>query len=1517
MSETKTRLETIILDVFNKKTGNYEKVRCFLDNGSNRSFVTKSCAERCGFHKFSNTSMYISVFGNSAKKYSLDVAKAEFIKNINHPKDKLRINLFIMDDILSEINSHDLSPRQSDYIEKNNIELADPEAACNGKLKVDILLGQDCVRSITSGENLVLPGGSILVPTWDKRYILAGPLDSESKSTEPFSPFLQPRFIAVNAVVEPFPHYVKNKMPRKLKKMMNRVFTCISSEEELEIIDSFRNLEALGIHPLDYEISPILDDFDKTTTYDGKRYTVRLPFKDPQIKKLSNNFLQAFQRLMSGYKRRLKPKFLEESEKYKQSFLEDLEKGILEKVEKLGTVTEVYEKLSQNPQFFNQLSLVNNKACCYLPHQAVYKASTGKFRRVHDGKAKPFKGAYSLNECLEKGPDLMSHILYILIGFRKHQWAASADIEKAFPQIVIHPDDRDALRCLWLENDEVWIYRFARLPFGLNCSPMILAATLQKHLSEMGVDEKTKQDFIASIYVDDSVWSEKYVEDLYKRKDFYTKIFQQAGMNFREWTSNHPQARKLFGDLENRDPPAVEKILGLRWQVKSDTLHINSDRMKHIKSKKLKTKRDLWRLVPSIYDILGLLSPYVVVGKMIISEACERVKGWDCNLPVDIIQKAKKWASELEEVSDIMWPRHIGIPNAKHVQLVGCADASSKALAACVYLLSTDVNGKVTSNLVFSRTRVAPKLKHSIPRMELLAAVLLTNIMNHVRIAYKEIPDKDIFWFTDSANVIFWLYSGHYSWRPFVANQLKKIKRHSLVHNWIHIDTKQNPADLPSRGTTLKELKNNTFWMHGPQFWKEDLFFGGQSVVKGFDKHYNDLKLSKNCALEIKSGFKKEIKLAGGTLYKNEGKADNVEEISESIFSLPENSNSPLEARIDKIINIKNLRMNDYDHLMRLTNTILEAASAALKGIKNRPLSKVISNENLSLISTRSEILWIQATQKQYFPEIFKLIKDPKTMVSSSSRSLFIKHAIFLDPELKVLRCRTRNENSLLAYSSVYPILLPSMVKTNNNTWEMCDFTSLLVKKAHKHIGHQGVPHTLSHLRSEFWILQGRRFVQKILNKCVICRKIQGKFYSVPPMPSLPEFRVVRHRPFFGTGLDFLGHFWCKNKPGSKYKTWLIQFTCGSTRAIHLEAVKSRGIVDFINAVSRFMNTRGIPTSFISDHEKCFVRLSEEFDQIAKSKRVHRFFEERSISWNFYTEKSPNKGGFIERNNETIKRTLYKVLGKKLVDFEEFRTLATYCTSVINDRPLTYLYSDIDSEYKALSPSMLLCGYNLNEPPHLNLHKPEDDEEIKLSERYFYLEKIRNSFWNIWHKQYLRDLFERHVRQKKSQKEPVVPKIGDIVLIDEEKLPRKQWRMAKVIDIDIKRGSVRQCTVQVLSPKGNLITKLKRSPHQLIPLEVNSREEKFDADKLIPFEGDPRQAIPWSSKPSRLQGVKEKYSQIYLNKLKKAKVWPPYKPSKQFLDPVSINTGPLPEFVSKTNSPRQMNLRSRKVQFDI
>ena len=763
-------METFTWEFFNKNTGRNEILRLFLDGGSNITVITPEAAKRCGATSVGPRSIFLSTFGDCArKKISKEVSFDIYMDPINM-EGKLSMKALVMDKMLEPINAYELSPRQRNFLKNNNLELADYDAANRGKLKIDLLVGQDFLNHFYKGENIFLPGGSILKPTWGEKYILAGPTDNNSPEDSSHQ-INGPRFLAVNSILDNFQGLKNLELSRRLKRNIEKVYSCISSEEELEIIDTFRNFELLGISPSDYEVDPIMEEFIEGADFDGERYWVRLPFKEPQIKRLSNNFFQAFSRLVSGHKRRLKPKYAAEREKYEKSFKDELERGILEKVETLGTMDEISAKLAKNPQFFNQLTLENGRPCCYLPHQAVYKASNGKFRRVHDGKARPYKTAYSLNDCLEKGPNLMSSILHILLGFRKNAEAAMADIEKAFPQVGIKIEDRDVLRCLWVENGQVVVYRFARLPFGLSCSPFILQATLRKHLGENNIDDQTMNNFLASIYVDDSVWSESLLEDLYKRKDFYTKLFSDCGMNFRDWTSNNKQAREYFAKLENREVKLTETVLGMKWDVENDLLRINSDRLKELIKKKIVTKRHLWKIIPSIYDPMGLFSPYILLGKLIVAEACKEVKNWDGRLPQTFIDQTLNWAREFEEMENYHFERFAGIKNPKRVQLYGCADASSKALGACVYLVSTAQDGTITSNLIMSKTRNAPPGEHSIPRLELAAAVLLVNVMGHVRKVYK-VDDKDVVWFTDSADVIFWLYSGHLSWKPFVANQI-------------------------------------------------------------------------------------------------------------------------------------------------------------------------------------------------------------------------------------------------------------------------------------------------------------------------------------------------------------------------------------------------------------------------------------------------------------------------------------------------------------------------------------------------------------------------------------------------------------------------------------------------------------------------------------------------------------------------------------------------------------------------
>ena len=101
----------------------------------------------------------------------------------------------------------------------------------------------------------------------------------------------------------------------------------------------------------------------------------------------------------------------------------------------------------------------------YLPHHAVVQQdkATTKLRVIYDASAK--SDGPSLNDCLYTGPKFDQKILDILLQFRLHKVALTADIEKAFLMISMAEKDRDVLCFLWvndtsLQQPEIIVMRF-------------------------------------------------------------------------------------------------------------------------------------------------------------------------------------------------------------------------------------------------------------------------------------------------------------------------------------------------------------------------------------------------------------------------------------------------------------------------------------------------------------------------------------------------------------------------------------------------------------------------------------------------------------------------------------------------------------------------------------------------------------------------------------------------------------------------------------------------------------------------------------------------------------------------------------------------------------------------------------------------------------------------------------------------------------------------------------------------
>ncbi len=288
--------------------------------------------------------------------------------------------------------------------------------------KVDVLIVNDVAPKIYTTQKVLLSNGPAAMETrWG--WVLGGKLPPQEKTMRKQSAFLSTSLMQI----------------------------------EKHSLSALWDLEAIGItDPVEdkskHELAESTQQhFNKTVKQlSTSRYQVALPWITGCREKLSSNFVAADRRL------RIMTKDLQA-------------KGYLEKYDELFKLWEADQMIEEVPP--SELNSIGH----YLPHRAVVKLSstTTPIRPVFDGSAKA-KGKLSLNEYLDKGPNLLEMIPPILTRFRLKKVGITADIRKAFQQISVLPSDRDFMRFLWwkdLSTKEVKVYRHNRVVFGVTTSP--------------------------------------------------------------------------------------------------------------------------------------------------------------------------------------------------------------------------------------------------------------------------------------------------------------------------------------------------------------------------------------------------------------------------------------------------------------------------------------------------------------------------------------------------------------------------------------------------------------------------------------------------------------------------------------------------------------------------------------------------------------------------------------------------------------------------------------------------------------------------------------------------------------------------------------------------------------------------------------------------------------------------------------------------------------------------------------
>jgi len=467
----------------------------------------------------------------------------------------------------------------------------------------------------------------------------------------------------------------------------------------------------------------------------------------------------------------------------------------------------------------------------YIPHFAVTNVhKPGKIRMVFDAACK--SQGVSLNSSLLKGPALLNDLPAVLWRFRQQRIAFTADVQEMFHQVKIREADLDSQRFLWRGRNRdkpVETYVMKAMIFGATCSPSTAIYVMQKNFEEF-MDEfpDIARAIKHNYYMDDYLDSQDTEEAALKRIRDMIEVQRRCGFNLRTWACSSKAVlaqiptdlrANAWKELDADSQLPSERVLGLWWNPESDVFTFRFNEIKFDKqiSNGKPTKREILKMMASVFDPLGIIAHFTVKARIIFQNIWRAGVQWDDTIPEDLRDLWLKWCSDLPLINTVAVPRCYSQSLHFHTipELHVFADASEEAYAAVAYFRWRDE--VVTTSFVCGKTRVAPLKPLTIPRLELMAALMAARLAETIKKEHDHEIQSVTFW-SDSRTVLSWIRSDAAKFKQFVANRLGEIQELTTSDQWRWVPTIENVADDATRSRSTSSFEPTARWYTGPPF---------------------------------------------------------------------------------------------------------------------------------------------------------------------------------------------------------------------------------------------------------------------------------------------------------------------------------------------------------------------------------------------------------------------------------------------------------------------------------------------------------------------------------------------------------------------------------------------------------------------------------------------------------------------------------------------------------------------------
>ena len=759
-----------------------------------------------------------------------------------------------------------------------------------------------------------------------------------------------------------------------------------------------------------------------------------------------------------------------------------------------------------------------------------------------------------------------------------------------------------------------------------------------------------------------------------------------------------------------------------------------------------------------------------------------------------------------------------------NLSLIAAVDAANDLKIVGVWARFERKNGEYSSQLIIGRSLLSRE-NSSIPREELEAAAIGSNLLWVVRNALQNWVTDDYLLLSDSLIALCWITSEHKRLSLFHRNRCNQVRMNTDLTKLYYVRSNFNPSDTGTRPDKVTEntVGPGSVWETGKDWMKGSL---DDALKADIIKPAADLRMADNDEAEFDKGVilerTPEILIRGHEVDR-QSKILERAEFSKYILM-------PTKYNFRKVVIITSLvfkfitKVCKYNKFKPTENSYkMFPASFIQPGLKVFAREGLGSDLDLNQVpgsAPASNICW--GSEKAGEPDkvdTVNVVLD-KDDISRALTYWFTKATNevvkFVNPDTVkrvgvmkdgILYCRSRiyNGQRLMQAGDIDVESLGHGIGLNLATPLIERFSPIAYSIAmfiHHFVGKHSGHETCTRMSLEYChILQAASLFRQISDQCSKCKMIRKQYLEVVMGP-VSDHQLTISPCFHVTFCDLDGPYKIfvpgferntRNRKEIDVRAYIMTFTCPMTKLVNLQVLEAKNSEAVLEGLIRLACEVGMPSCLILDQETSFMKMVRDAEINLKDLSM-RSYKEFGVKFEVAPVSGHNYIGAVERRIRTVQEAFVKIdLKNKRLHATGLQTLCKLVENDLNNTPIGYSFSRDTANtevLKIITPNLMKIGRLHSRPLTGPLRYPSGPAE--------YLQKVESlyeAFYKIWND----NMLPRLIPQPKWFTDSPEIKVGDVVMFQKvvNKLSSNPWTVGQVESVTRSRdGAIRRAEIR-------------------------------------------------------------------------------------------------------------------------